>query len=579
MKQAITLIDVFSGSGQFTDGVLEACKELGIRVKRVVAINHNADACATYKANHPEAEVIHSRVDQVHPWALFPKRRADMLIGGPECIYFTKARGALPVDEQSRASIWDIIRMADAIDVEKLLLENVLEFVEFGPLVWRRWYNRKTKKHELRQFPDPERKGELFKQVVETLKVMGYHLEYRGLCSADYGDPTTRKRLYILARKDRRVRWPEPTHSQAPHPTLFSQPKPWVPARSIIDFSIPNPSIFLRKKRLVPNTIGRIVSGLERFSGLSLKVTRTGVLVLDDGQFEPFLLNNRGGNDGYLRGVGTGSPVPSITTSNPMGLVEHSAIMLPLEGIYRGNAPRGIDDTFSTVVASRGGGHLVESLVLEPNLIVQRGTKPAQIAQTALSLNGPVPTIATDDHIGLSQPVIVGYEHNGRSYGGNSPMPSLTGSGDYGLAHYILQYHGGRRAAERVYSVNEPVPTVDGSNRYSLISPGLATVNAEDCVDIDPNGDPWAVLTHQLNHFDSYIARSGDVVGLKLLLLTGQVVLLDIRYRMFEIEELARAQGFRAGYTFIGTRKSIKKQIGNAVTRKMVTALATAHLS
>ena len=96
MKRNIVLADFFSGSGQFTQGVVDACAKLGITIKRTVAINHNADACATYRANFPGAEVYQSRVEANHPWELFPDKRLDVLIAAAECIYHSRALGGRP---------------------------------------------------------------------------------------------------------------------------------------------------------------------------------------------------------------------------------------------------------------------------------------------------------------------------------------------------------------------------------------------------------------------------------------------------------------------------------------------------
>jgi len=618
VKRNIVMADFFSGSGQFTQGVVDACAKLGITIKRTVAINHNADACATYRANFPGAEVYQSRVEANHPWELFPDKRLDVLIAAAECTYHSRALGGRPVNNQSRMSGLDVVRWAEAVDITAIILENVAEWIDWGPTVRKKYFNKKTKKYELGYFPDKKRKGEVFQELLAFLRVLGYRIEYRVLRSADYGDPTTRQRVFVLAHKKRQPRFPEPTHSKMSAPALFFQRAPWVPARDIIDWEIKSPSIFFRSdygkkyKDLSPNTMQRIATGLERFSGLEFKVTCAGDLVLMNGKFEPFVVSNRGGDDGYLRGSSIHLPVGAITGKNPMAIVTPD-FMLPPEGYYRGNAPRDVGEMpFPTITAARGGGHLVESrltpLMLgqqsqatarpdsqpvptvagrgaiglcESAMIVSRGTDPAQLRSSVYSVNDTVPTIATKAHIALADYIVQVAHTTGapRLFSPDEPMPVVDTKPCFYLASpSIVQYHGGEDMHKRVLSVEETLPTIDTGNRYSLVQPSVFSIDAGDAIDIDEKADPWKTLVRKLLRYKENVIRFGETVGLKVLLPTGQIALLEIRYRMFVTPELARANGFKRTHIFHGTDTSVRKQIGNAVTLGLATALAYEHL-
>src|SRR5207249_4339617 len=135
--------------------------------------------------------------------------------------------------------------------------ENVKEFREWGPL-------RKDGQ------PYKRRKGELFQKWIRMLQRLGYHVDHRVLCAADYGDPTTRERLFVIARSDGKpITWPTPTHSRDGGDTLFGTAHKWKSAKDfVIDWSDEGESIFNRKKPLSPNTMRRIFAGLHKFGGI-----------------------------------------------------------------------------------------------------------------------------------------------------------------------------------------------------------------------------------------------------------------------------------------------------------------------
>jgi DNA (cytosine-5)-methyltransferase 1 len=326
----------------------------------LTAINHWERAVETHAANHPGAEHLCESVERVDPTKAVPGQRLDLLWASPECTHHSNARGGRPRSDQSRASAWLILKWLSELFVRRVIIENVPEFLSWGPL-------------DSNGKPLQSRKGETFRAFIGALRSLGYEVDWRILTAADYGDPTTRRRLFIQAVKGRkRILWPEITHMES-NDNLMGY-KPWRPAREIIDWSLPGTSIFGRKRPLAEATIRRIAAGIEKYWKEEAK---------------PFLAVLYGTND--VRSLER--PLPTVTTyashhaliqpfitnigqagaknrnrsiDEPLTTVvvkaEHCLIapfILPNEGFFRGNQPRAIDDPLNTVT-SRGAGALVE---------------------------------------------------------------------------------------------------------------------------------------------------------------------------------------------------------------------------
>lgn len=240
--------DLFCGAGGTSTGMLQAIEELGLKPK-LIAVNHWDVAIATHYANHPDVKHYQSSIDDIKPQDVIPGGRLQLLVASPECTHHSRARGGKPRSDQKRADAWMLMRWIEKLYVENILIENVKEFQEWGPL------NADGK-------PSKKHKGLYFQQFIEALRI-NYNVEYRVLNCADYGDPTTRERLFIIARrpKHRPIVWPPRTHASrkelakiAGQPGLFGNTKleTWVAAREIIDWSLEGKSIFGRKKSLSP---------------------------------------------------------------------------------------------------------------------------------------------------------------------------------------------------------------------------------------------------------------------------------------------------------------------------------------
>ncbi len=241
MLDGALVVDNFAGGGGASTGIEAA---LGRPID--IAINHSPQAIAMHAANHPNTLHFCENVWQVDPAEVCAGRPVVLAWFSPDCTHFSRAKGGKPRSKKTRALAWVVVRWARAVRPAVIMLENVEEFLTWGPL-------------GADGQPDARRAGRTFKMWVGKLRALGYNVEWRSLVAADFGAPTTRRRLFLIARCDGQpIVWPTPTHGRG-------RAKPWRTAAEIIDWSIPCPSIFDRKKPLAEATLRRIAAGLRRY--------------------------------------------------------------------------------------------------------------------------------------------------------------------------------------------------------------------------------------------------------------------------------------------------------------------------
>lgn len=355
----LEIADLFCGAGGTSTGALAAAKSLGY-APRLTAINHWPTAVATHEINHPGSRHVCASVDSINPRHLYPNRKLDLLWASPECTHHSRARGGKPMSDQSRASGHCVTRWAEALRPEVILVENVREFLEWGPI-------GSTGR------PLAAMKGATFRAWVGMLESLGYRVEWRVLCAADFGDPTTRERLFVQAvRGRRRITWPMPTHRPASaDPDLFgSGMAPWRAAREIIDWALPSRSIFTRNRPLRPKTMRRIMDGLSRF-GVAPSI---------------ICMEHRGS----IRSVN--DPLPTITTARCGAFALAEPCVLPQQS---GGRLRPVSEPLPTVSTSGAIG------LVEPFLVEYYGTGGSR------RVTEPLSTVTTKSRFGLAQPEIM----------------------------------------------------------------------------------------------------------------------------------------------------------------------------
>jgi len=379
--------DLFCGAGGSSSGLVRAVHARGLQLD-LVAINHWKVAVDTHTRNHSWARHLCADLSTVDPSKAIPGGRLDLLIASPECTHHSNARGGKPCSDQSRASAWHVLHWIERLRVERVLIENVREFEGWGPL-----------SDDGR--PDKSRKGETFKAFVAAVISLGYVVEWRVLNAADYGDATSRKRLFVQASRSGKITWPKATHAGR-----------WRPARDIIDWAMKGESIFRRRRPLAPRTLDRIEAGLRKFGGEPFVAVLRGTNMRQSGAWakpmdeplgtisaggvhaalcEPFILGQHSG--GAPRGVS--QPMPTICTeSRGIALVQPFVMQVAHAGSHHTRV-RSVDDPLPTIPA----GHRGELAVCEPFVTKYYGT-----AKGARPITEPLETITAKDRFALVEP-------------------------------------------------------------------------------------------------------------------------------------------------------------------------------
>ncbi|MFH0878581.1 MAG: DNA cytosine methyltransferase [Lentisphaerota bacterium] len=379
--------DLFCGAGGSSTGLVKAIKERRLTLD-LLAVNHWNVAVATHTLNHPWARHLCADLSSVDPSKAIPGGKLDILIASPECTHHSNARGGKPRSDQSRASAWHVLHWAERLQIKRILIENVMEFENWGPL-------------KNSGIPDAKRKGETFSSFVSALRSLGYSVDWRVLNAADYGDATSRKRLFIQASRNGRIEWPVPSHSGK-----------WKPAKSIIDWDLHGTSISNRKRPLAPKTLDRIEAGLKKFGGEPFIAVLRGTDKRQSNSWaksindplgtiscsgahaalcEPFLISYHAGKGRKARVHAVDDPVPTVTTENRYALC--SPFIITME--HSGRQPvRSTDLPLPTITTAKGGSFGL----CRPFLTKYYGTAKAR------SVDIPIDTITGKDRFALVEP-------------------------------------------------------------------------------------------------------------------------------------------------------------------------------
>lgn len=415
-----TVVDLFCGAGGASEGVAQACEELGMERPALIAVNHWSVAVETHRRNHPWAQHYCARVESIDPRAAVGGP-VDLIVAGVECTHHSQARGGAPMNDQSRSSAWNVLHWAEMLRAQDILIENVPEFLNWGPL-------------DDKNRPIRERRGETFRALVCALESLNYRVEWRVLNAADYGDPQRRRRLFLRARRGGgRIQWPVETHGplRAPYRT----------AREIIDWSDLGTSIFRRNRPLSPRTRDRIAEGIRRFCGayadpFLVMLYGTGTVRSIDlplptvtsgggrggghiGLAQPFLVPRHGEREGQRpRTHGLDAPSPTITATNAPSLI--TPFILPHDQFVARNGLSlvdGIDEPMRTV---KGGAGAAGQIVMP---FLQHVTH-TQDAGRVHPIDMPVPTVTAAHRGELA--FVVPYYRTGVPYPASEPLHTLT---------------------------------------------------------------------------------------------------------------------------------------------------------
>ncbi len=429
-KKKMLVADLLCGAGGSSTGCQRALREMGLEME-LVCLNHWPTAIETHQKNHPEARHYVQDISTVRPHLIVPEGYLDLLMASPTCTHHSVARGGKPTSDQQRSDPWHIITWLTELRVKRLIIENVWEFISWGPV------NAQTGK------PVKSRKGEYFHAWIQTIRGLGFEPEWRKLNAADYGDATTRQRFILMARSDgRKVHWPMPTHRKPAEldKDMFAVEKPWRPAREIIDWGIKGKSIFGRKKDLAPKTMARIYAGAVKFKWP-----------------EPYLVILRN----HMAARGLDLPLPTIAANGT-----HIGLAQPVVVNMKGKSTASsADDPLPTQTA-----HAPHLFSAEPVIMNGRKGNQAKPASTE-----PIPTLDTKGGVWLAEPIVLSQHNSGAPRSSEDPLPTITTGGAAASDHpgcarpmLVTVAHGNDPKekdpnSRRANSVEDPLGAIHGS--------------------------------------------------------------------------------------------------------------------
>lgn len=630
------IIDLFAGGGGASEGIRAA---LGRDPD--VAVNHDPEAISMHTMNHHDTMHFTADVFEVDPKTIFPEYPVGLLWASPACTHFSKARGSKPVCKQLRSLAWIVVKWARLRKPAQIYLENVEEFLSWGPVL------------DDGQ-PCPIRKGDTFKRFVADLEKLGYAVEWREVKAHEYGAPTIRKRLFMVARCDgKEIVWPKPTHGDPKSLEVKSgKRKPFRTAAEIIDWSIPGNSIFmsteeikakkLRIKRPLKDTsLRRIGKGLNKFVfknhdpytvdqswivkyykgvvGSSINnplptVTTADHNALSTAKLAPFVSTYFGERNGEADGRGTtlNKPLSTITsggmrhalvlptiapfvmmnnTGHPGGAIDsalptittgnHHALISPvLIGIDNGSSKSASwspEAPLTTIVTENRHALVENHMVQLPHIV--RDFK----SSIGSSMNDPIGTITTQGNGKAALCVSHAIKFRGTNYGYpmSDPVHTITASGTHQgvVTSYLNSFYG--NAEDIGSSMYDPLRTVTTKDRFSKVD-----------IVLDPvTGALWDSETMNLiiavrEFIQTYCGDNlSEDESMGIVTIKGmKYQIVDIKLRMLKPRELYNAQGFRPDYIIDRTidHKPITgtaqaRMVGNSVCPPAAEAIIRAN--
>lgn len=536
------IVDEFACGGGMSEAIEQA---IGRHVD--IAVNHDDDACSMHAANHPQTEHHWKDVFEVCPRKATRGRAVGLLHLSPDCTHHSQARGGQPRSKQLRGLAWVAVRWAGVKHPRIITLENVKQILQWGPLIAKRCpQTRRVVKldgtvaapgervpvQQQHLVPDPARAGQTWRAFVRALERQGYVVECRVLCAADYGAPTTRSRLFMVARCDGApIVWPEPTHFKNPK----KGQKRWRSAAECIDWSIPGRSIFEREKPLADATLRRVAHGMKRY-------------VLDSA--DPFIVQ--------------------IANWSRDGL-------------------NSVRDPLSTVTAwPKGGSHAVVAPVMVQ--AAHGSGKPGGVQRWGLGASdakSPIGTVtASGGHaVAVGTLVQMGYgEREGqapRALDAQQPLGTVVGAGKFAAVTAFVEQANGGFNATPARDAREPLSTstATGSQQRlvtaTMAEPGLTPEQEAGALRCAAFLIRYYGQGGQLGDLREPMSTSTtkDRLALVTVWLKGTpYVVVDIQLRMLTPRELYNANGFPKTYIIdrghdgrVFSKSTQVRMCGNAV--------------
>ncbi|NQD71644.1 DNA cytosine methyltransferase [Sphingobacterium shayense] len=559
------VIDLFCGAGGTTIGFDQARNKWGKRMAIIAAcVNHDHKAIRSHWENHPE--VYHFEEDirtlELSPLADIVKQYRELypnakivLWASLECTNFSKAKGGQSRDADSRTLADHLDRYIVALDPDYVHIENVVEFMSWGPL------NEHGK-------PISMKSGSDWMRWRKHINSLGYRDEWKELNSADFGAYTSRNRLFgCFAKEGLPIVWPTPTHSKkgTGKQDLFgSGLKKWMPVRDLLDFEDEGESIFNRKKPLVENSLKRIYAGL--------------IKEVAGGKDNFIMKYNSMNQQGKIRTPSTDEPLPTIACQGRLGLVQTSFIAKYFSG-----------DPFGQITSVEKPLSAITCIDHNSVVNVEPFVLTSSYKGASKSINEPAPTVlASRKHHYLINPsFLTKYYGTGDNVASvDEPAGTLPTKDRFTLVqtHWLDKQYSGDHNHQ---SIDRPAGTVLVNDKHALMtakgfiynpSHGGHTMHIEQpCPTIIARQDksPLYFIQYQLNEdvrIEIYEGDSETMIKIKEFM--AMYGISDIKMRMLKVMELKLIQGFPADYKLYGNQSDQKKFIGNSVVPHVVCAWA-----
>lgn len=515
-------IDLFCGAGGTSTGV-EAARVGGEKCAKVIAcVNHDAHAIASHAANHPEA--VHYTEDirtlDIAPLAAHLTKCRQQYLGAKvvlwaslECTNFSKAKGGLPRDADSRTLAEHLFRYIEALNPEYIQIENVEEFMSWGDM-------------DEHGHPVSRDKGRSFMAWVNHVRNYGYYFDYRILNAADFGAYTSRKRFFaIFGKKGLPVAFPVVTYSKNGNEGLEifgdAMYHKWKPVREVLDLEDEGESIFNRRKPLCEKTLERILAGLIKFVARGK---------------DAFLVkyNSMNRSNKYVA-PGIDDPCPTVACQNRLGVAKVQLLSKHFSG----------DPDSKNISVEQPAGAVT---CKDHHSFI---TAYYSNGDNCTSIDRPSPTIPAQDRVALvtTQFYQSEYSAGGQISSLDQPNPAIMTIPKQKLVS-VKQYLMNPQFQSAGGSIDHPCFTLIA--RMDKMPPYLVTTKEGIGIAIFEDDSPMTVRVKE------FMSMYG---------------IIDIRMRMLKVEELKRIMGFPSDYILIGTQSEQKKYIGNAVEVNMAKAL------
>jgi DNA (cytosine-5)-methyltransferase 1 len=625
MNPIFLIVDLFCGAGGTTTGFAQASIE-GNEVAKVIAcINHDPGAIKSHWLNHPEVTHFEEDIRTLELTRLiklvdhYRETYPDALLilwASLECTNFSKAKGGLPRDADSRTLADHLHRYIEALQPEYVQIENVVEFMSWGPLdkngkpvsrkngaEWMLWRNSICERY-------------------------GYYDQWTELNSANFGAYTSRNRLFgCFTKPYLPIIFPQPTHAKNPEKcSIFGDLKKWKAVKDVLNFSDEGESIFTRKKELSDKTLERIYAGLVKyvakgdtaflskyFSGRpSGKVTSvdapagTVTTVGNQTLVQPISIlkyNSTNSKTGKHIPPSLDNPSPVIPAQGRLGIIQGEFLLDNQWSTRNGIAAKDLDKPCHTLLANGSPPYLVS-----PEFIAAYYGNGNNVS----SVDNPAPTIPTKDRCALIQPeFLVNYNHSSECNDVNDPAPTLLTKDKLALAQpeFFIDKHFG---ASQNQSIEQPAGTILPTDKHRLVEAvpfvastnfdnkptsindplGTITANRKHHYLINPSwsgnpgsiDNPCCVVVARQDKAPLYFVQveqgpvsiavfeSDSEAMIRIKKFMAAFGLVDIKMRMLRVPELLKIQGFPNDYKLAGNQSDQKKFIGNSVVPHVVKA-------